>query len=107
MDFAKQISQELNISPAHAAAAIELIDGTYTYTSGSHSGDNVPLFVYCSDSLITDGAAIDNKDIPVRIANALGWDSNSFPASEDGVFLTLMQRIVMLLEGLESIQDLV
>ena len=30
MDFAKQISQELNISPAHAAAAIELIDGGNT-----------------------------------------------------------------------------
>ena len=30
MDFAKQISQELNVSPAHAAAAIELIDGGNT-----------------------------------------------------------------------------
>jgi len=30
LDFAKQISQELNISPAHAAAAIELIDGGNT-----------------------------------------------------------------------------
>lgn len=108
VSFAREDGETLVVVTAdHETGAIELIDGTYTYTSGSHSGDNVPLMVFGSDSLIEDGAAIDNKDIPVRIANALGWDSNTFPASEDGVFLTLMQRIVMLLEGLESIQDLV
>ena len=104
VNFAREDGETLVVVTAdHETGAIELIDGTYTYTSGSHSGDNVPLFVYCSDSLITDGAAIDNKDIPVCIADALGWDTDVFPASKDGTIVTLLKRVVSLLEMLDSI----
>ena len=39
-------------------------DDEYKWLTGSHSGANVPCFVYGADSFIEDGEVINNIDIP-------------------------------------------
>ena len=61
------------VTADHETGAITLNDeGEYVYTSGSHSGVNVPLLVYGSDNFIKNGQAIKNREVARRVACVMG-----------------------------------
>ena len=63
--------------------------GEYTFHSASHTGKDVPVFVYGADDLFDPGQALDNRDIPNLLAGVLGWEER-FPLEDPpgGVTLT-------------------
>ena len=81
LDYAKQDGETLVVITAdHETGAIVLNDdGTYSFTSGSHSAANVPVLVYGSDKLIQNGEVLNNYEIPIRIAYTLGFTEEQFP----------------------------
>ena len=81
LDYAKADGETLVIVTAdHETGAIVLNDdGTYSFTSGSHSGVDVPLLVYGSDKLIRGDETINNYEVPIRIAYTLGFTEDEFP----------------------------
>ena len=54
-------------------------DGTYTWTSGSHSDADVPVLVYGCDSFIENGETIDNVDIPTKAVAFMTNNEVYFP----------------------------
>ena len=54
-------------------------DGTYTWTTGSHSAADVPVLVYGCDSFIEDGETIDNIDIPTKAVAFMTKNEVYFP----------------------------
>ena len=54
-------------------------DGTYSFTSGSHSSADVPVLVYGSTTFIENGEKVNNIQIPERIAFSLGFTAEQFP----------------------------
>lgn len=66
LDFAEKDGNTLVIVTAdHETGSVTLQkDGSYKWTTGSHSGVDVPCFVYGADSFIADGEVINNIDIP-------------------------------------------
>lgn len=81
LEYAKQDGETLVVVTAdHETGAIVLNDdGTYSYTSGSHSAADVPVLVYGSSSFIENGETVKNTDIPVRIAYSLGFAAEELP----------------------------
>ncbi|NLB36006.1 MAG: hypothetical protein GX824_01690, partial [Clostridiales bacterium] len=80
VDFASEDESTLVIVTAdHETGAIKLEDDEYVYTSGSHSGVNVPLFIYGSDSLIENGQAVRNTDVARFMALSMGFGEEEFP----------------------------
>jgi len=81
LDYAKKDGNTLVVVTAdHETGGIVLNDdGTYSFTQGSHSGVNVPLLVYGSDTFLEDGEVVYNIDIPVRIAYSLGFEESDIP----------------------------
>ena len=80
LDYAKEEGNTLVIVTAdHETGAVELENGKYVYTSGSHSGDNVPLFVYGSSNFIKNGEAIKNKEVSLYTAMTMGYTQKDFP----------------------------
>lgn len=81
LDYAEKDGNTLVVVTAdHETGGIVLNDdGTYLFTQGSHSGANVPLFVYGSDTFMEDGETVNNIDIPARIAYSLGFDTDDMP----------------------------
>ncbi len=79
--YAKQDGETLVVVTAdHETGGIVLNDdGTYSFTSGSHSAADVPVFVYGSDTFIADGETVKNIDIPTRVAYSLGFAAEQFP----------------------------
>ena len=73
LDYAKKDGHTLVVVTAdHETGGITLQDGKYVYTSTWHTGVDVPLYVYGSDSFIKDGeASVLNTDIPKRIVAEL------------------------------------
>ena len=68
------------VTADHETGAIMLnADGTYSFTSGSHSDANVPVLVYGSSNIINAGEILNNYEIPIRIAYALGFEEDEFP----------------------------
>ena len=55
--------------------------GCMTFHSASHTGANVPVFVYGATDLFESGAEIDNRDIVNLIAHKLGW-RETFPIED-------------------------
>ena len=56
LDYAKADGDTLVIVTAdHETGGITLINDEYVYTSGSHTGVNVPLLVYGCDNFIKNG----------------------------------------------------
>lgn len=51
--------------------------GLYEYTSGNHTGVNVPVFVFGSDDFMTQGEIMENTEIPCRIARM--FNVRNFP----------------------------
>ena len=81
LDYAEKDGNTLVVVTAdHETGGIVLNDdGTYSFTQGSHSGTNVPLFVYGSDTFMDDGETVDNINIPARIAYSLGFGKDDLP----------------------------
>lgn len=81
LEYAEQDGETLVIVTAdHETGAITLNDdGAYSFTQGSHSGVNVPLRVYGSDKIVGNGQAINNYEIPIRVAYTLGFTEDEFP----------------------------
>ncbi|NLX93325.1 MAG: alkaline phosphatase [Clostridiales bacterium] len=80
LDFAQADGNTLVIVTAdHETGAIQPEGDTYVYTSGSHSGVDVPLFVYGSSNFIKNGQAIKNKDLSIYVARSLGFSAEEFP----------------------------
>lgn len=79
LDFAKKDGNTLIVVTAdHETGGLKEKNGTYVYTRTQHSGKNVPLFVYGSDSFIVNGDQIRNLMIPRIIASSLGFDNSEF-----------------------------
>lgn len=81
LDFAKADGNTLVIITAdHETGAVTPNgDGTYTWTSGSHSAADVPVLVYGCDSFMEDGATINNIDIPTRAVAYMTNNEVYFP----------------------------
>ena len=78
LDYAKADGDTLVIVTAdHETGGITLINDEYVYTSGSHTGVNVPLLVYGCDNLIKNGQAIRNMEVSRRVACVMG--EKNFP----------------------------
>ena len=56
-------------------------NGRMTYHSASHSGADVPVFVYGATDLFENGAAFDNCTIANMLAKKLGW-TERFPIED-------------------------
>ena len=81
LDYAKKDGNTLVVVTAdHETGGIKLNDdGTYSFTQGSHSGANVPIFVYGSDTFLAQDEVVYNIDIPARIAYSLGFGKDDMP----------------------------
>ncbi len=81
LEYAKNDGETLVVVTAdHETGAIVLnADGTYSFTSGSHSDANVPVLVYGSSKVINAGKILNNYEIPIRIAYVLGFTEEQFP----------------------------
>ena len=81
LEYAKADGETLVIVTAdhETGAIVKNADGTYSFTSGSHSAANVPVLVYGSDKIIQTGETLNNYEIPIRIAYALGFTEDQFP----------------------------
>lgn len=65
LDYAEKDGNTLVIITAdHETGSVTLVGNEYKWLTGSHSGANVPCFVYGADSFIEDDAVINNIDIP-------------------------------------------
>ena len=85
VQFARKDGETLVVVTAdHETGSLYLENGEYRFHSGSHSGANVPLLVYCCSDFITENTAVTNKSIPGRVAEKLGWSSVEFPKTDPG-----------------------
>lgn len=76
VDFAKQDGNTVVIVTAdHETGGITLVGDKYEFTMGSHSGADVPLLVYGSDDIISDGETIKNKDVPLLASRVFGVEA--------------------------------
>ena len=81
LEYAKTHGDTLVIVTAdHETGGITLKDGEYVYTSGSHSGVNVPLLVYGCDNFMKDGEVMKNREASRRVACVMG--EKNFPIRE-------------------------
>jgi alkaline phosphatase len=81
LDYAKKDGNTLVIVTAdHETGAITKNENDkFEFTSGSHSATDVPLRIYGTEKLIEKDETINNYEIPIRIAYALGFNEESFP----------------------------
>ena len=81
LDFAEKDGHTLVVITAdHETGSVTPNgDGTYTWTTGSHSAADVPVLVYGSDSFIVDGEVIKNVDIPKRATAFMTKNEVYFP----------------------------
>lgn len=81
LDFAEKDGNTLVIITAdHETGSVtRQYDGSYVWTTGSHSGVDVPCFVYGGDSVIENGEAIKNTDIPDRAVAYMTNNEQVFP----------------------------
>lgn len=80
LDFAEEDGNTLVIITAdHETGSVTLVNGKYEWLTGSHSGVNVPCFVYGADSFIEDGEAINNTDIPDFAVAYMTNNEQAFP----------------------------
>lgn len=81
LEYAKNDGETLVVITAdhETGAIVRNADGTYSFTSGSHSDANVPVLVYGSKNIVNPGEILNNYEIPIRIAYALGFTEEQFP----------------------------
>lgn len=84
VDFARKDGHTLVIITAdHETGDLRFEEetGRMTFHAASHSGVNVPVFVFGAEDLFENGSEIDNYSIPNRLAAKLGW-SERFPIED-------------------------
>ena len=84
VEFAREDARTLVIVTAdHETGNLYFDDeaGEYAFHSASHTGANVPVFVYGASDLFAAGAEMDNRDLPNLIAGRLGW-AERFPIDD-------------------------
>lgn len=98
VEFARADGNTLVLVTAdHETGDLYKENGKYTYHSGSHTGANVPVLVYGCADFLPAGEAIDNTQIPVRLAAKLGWDKAEMPATDFGLVLKSILPLLKLL----------
>ena len=83
LDFAEEDGDTLVVVTAdHETGGIQYdaAKDEYYYTTGSHTGVNVPCFVSAEDAGFVSGEAYKNCDISVQMARVMGCSSVQFPA---------------------------
>lgn len=80
LDFAEKDGNTLVIITAdHETGSVTLVGDEYKWLTGSHSGANVPCFVYGADSFIEEGEVINNIDIPDFAVAFMTNNEQAFP----------------------------
>ena len=81
LDFAEENGNTLVIITAdHETGSVtKQANGSYKWTTGSHSAANVPVLVYGCDSFIENGEVLKNKDIPTRAVAFMTNNTQQFP----------------------------
>lgn len=81
LDFAEKDGNTLVIITAdHETGSVTRFpDGSYKWLTGSHSGVNVPCFVYGADSFIENYEVINNVDIPDFAVAFMTNNEQAFP----------------------------
>ncbi len=82
LNYAKADGETLVVVTAdHETGGIKLKGGKYVFTSDGHTNTNVPILVYGSDKIVSNGTKLNNYEIPMRIAYTLGFTEDEFPAT--------------------------
>ena len=82
LEYAKNDGETLVVVTAdHETGGIKPDGDGYKFTSGDHSDSDVPLLVYGSEKIISDGEKINNYEIPMRIAYTIGFSEEEFPVA--------------------------
>ena len=82
LDYAAQDGETLVVVTAdHETGGItyNAEKDEYYYTTGSHTGVNVPVFVSATDAGFIDGKAYKNCEVSTQIARIMGADEDDFP----------------------------
>lgn len=80
LDFAEKDGNTLVIITAdHETGSVTLVGDEYKWLTGSHSGANVPCFVYGADSFIENDETINNIDIPDFAVAYMTNNEQNFP----------------------------
>ena len=84
VDFAREDGHTIVLITAdHETGDLRFDESTgrLTFHSASHTGANVPIFVYGANDLFENGATINNCSIANRLAEKLGWNER-FPIKD-------------------------
>lgn len=82
LEYAEKDGETLVVVTAdHETGGITLKDGAYVFTDDGHTAADVPVLVYGSDKLISNGEKLNNYEIPIRIAYTLGAKEQEFPVA--------------------------
>ena len=80
LDFAEKDGNTIVIVTAdHETGSVTLIGNEYKWLIGSHSGANVPFFVYGADGIVAEGETARNTDIPDRAVAYMTNNKQAFP----------------------------
>ena len=82
LDFAAQDGETLVVVTAdHETGGItyDTAKDEYYYTTGSHTGVNVPVYVSATDAGFVTGEAYKNCEVSAQIARVLGAEEKDFP----------------------------
>jgi alkaline phosphatase len=80
LDFAEKDGNTIVIVTAdHETGSVTLIGDEYRWLTGSHSGANVPFFVYGADGIVAEGEVAKNTDISDRAVAYMTNNEQAFP----------------------------
>ena len=85
LDFAKSDGNTLVVVTAdHETGGITYNETTqeYYYTTGSHTGVNVPVYVSATDAGFVNGEAYKNCQVSAQLARVMGYGEKQFPAAK-------------------------
>ena len=69
----------LVVTADHETGKVTLKDDEYQWLSGSHTGVDVPFFVYGADGIVADGETAKNTDVPDRAVAYMTNNEQAFP----------------------------
>lgn len=76
LDYAKEKGDTLVVVTAdHETGGITCKNNEYVYTTGNHTGVNVPVLVYGCDDFMKNGEAMENIEVSRRVACVMGEDN--------------------------------
>ncbi len=81
------------VTADHETGDLYQENGRYTFHSGSHTSNNVPVLVYGCDDLFAPGQAVENRSIPVRLGQKLGWGRREFPQADPGMLFRVFKKM--------------